>query len=334
MWERLCALSDARRTGRPTSPQHLLSGLMVCAACGRPMRAHPRHVQRPYPDGQPRRDYRCRKVYATDAACGLNYIDARVAEAAVAAAAVERLGDPRRAERIAQRLAQVGARGSLIEAEITRWEGEADALAAKTASWGVARVDRSMGRILSAMDTLRGELAALETPDSIQAATADAVAAWRDARERGDVELMRRMIRSAFPDLAVAMPSGRGDHNPTRILWTGSPTPKSSRWACRMRRPGAACAPAAAESADPGSMPSPHQHTRRTAPSASRTSAAASPVEREHPLRPAPLPQRLSRDHALQHHQGAAMAPQREPIADSHDVDAGLSPGGLPQLDR
>ena len=51
-----------------------------------------------------------------------------------------------------------------------------------------------------------------------------AVAAWRDASERGDVELMRRMIRSAFPDLAVAMPSGRGDHNPTRMLWAGSPT--------------------------------------------------------------------------------------------------------------
>ncbi len=225
VWERLCALFDARRTGRPTSPQHLLSGLMVCAACGRPMRAHPRHVQRPYPDGQPRRDYRCRKVYATDAACGRNYIDARVAEAAVAAAVVERLGDPRRAQRIAARFAQVGARRSLIEAEITRWEGEADALAAKTATWGVARVDRSMGPILATIDTLRGELAALEAPDSIQAATADAVAAWRDARERGDVELMRRMIRSAFPDLAVAMPSGRGDHSPTRMLWAGSPTP-------------------------------------------------------------------------------------------------------------
>lgn len=100
-----------------------------------------------------------------------------------------------------------------------------DALAAKTASWGVARVDRSMGPILSTIDTLRGELATLQAPDSIQAATADAVAAWRDARERGDVELMRRMIRSAFPGLAVALPSGRGDHSPTRILWTGSPTP-------------------------------------------------------------------------------------------------------------
>jgi hypothetical protein len=82
-----------------------------------------------------------------------------------------------------------------------------------------------MSPILATIDTLRGELAALEAPDTAQAATADAVAAWRDARERGDVELMRRMIRSAFPDLAVAMPSGRGDHNPTRMLWAGSPTP-------------------------------------------------------------------------------------------------------------
>jgi hypothetical protein len=88
---------------------------------------------------------------------------------------------------------------------------------------GVARVDRSMAPILATIDKLRVDLAAQDAPDTAQAAAADAVAAWREAQDVGDVVLMRRLIRSAFPDLAEAMPSGRGDHSPSRLLWNGAP---------------------------------------------------------------------------------------------------------------
>ena len=48
------------------------------------MRQHMRSQQRSYPDGQPRRDYRCRKTNSTDTACARN-MDARVAEGGRAA---------------------------------------------------------------------------------------------------------------------------------------------------------------------------------------------------------------------------------------------------------
>ncbi len=32
--QRLCALADSRKVGRPPSPRHVLSGLVLCAACG------------------------------------------------------------------------------------------------------------------------------------------------------------------------------------------------------------------------------------------------------------------------------------------------------------
>jgi hypothetical protein len=73
--------------------------------------------------------------------CGRNNIDARVAEEAISAAMVDRLGDPRRAERVAAHLAQVRAERARIGGEIARWEATADELAEKTATWGVARGD-------------------------------------------------------------------------------------------------------------------------------------------------------------------------------------------------
>ena len=161
-WERMCALVDARRVGRPPEPRHLLSGLITCTVCGttlpgcrEPVAAVPGRVGEAGVPMQPGR------AHDSDPGCGRNHIDGLRADQAVAAAMVARLGDPRRAEHIAARLAQVREQRLGIEAEISRWEQVADDLVTKTASWGVARVDSAMAPILRNIEELRGTLASL-----------------------------------------------------------------------------------------------------------------------------------------------------------------------------
>jgi DNA invertase Pin-like site-specific DNA recombinase len=74
-WERLCALFAARRRGRPPGRVHLLSGILLCGRCGARMSGVPRRMTTPYPDGSPRREYRCR-VHSDGGGCGRNFIDA------------------------------------------------------------------------------------------------------------------------------------------------------------------------------------------------------------------------------------------------------------------
>lgn len=229
-WERLCALVAARRTGRPPSPRHLLSGLVRCAACGMALLGFPRGGLPPYPDGEPKREYRCRARAHRPAdgadgpaagACGRNHIDGRVADEAVATAVTARLGDPRRADRVARHLARVREQRARIEADLGRWNQTADELVTKTAVWGIARVDAAMAPILRQIHALHAELAGLDEPETATAASADAVAAWDDAYARRDVPALRALIRRAFPDLTLAMPARWGDHSPDRFRWDG-----------------------------------------------------------------------------------------------------------------
>ncbi|MGH3565705.1 MAG: recombinase family protein [Pseudonocardia sp.] len=226
-WERLCAVIAARKIGRPPSVRHLLSGLFTCAVCGTQLTGWPRSSLPPYPDGEPKREYRCRRRNDPDnaaagiVACGRNHIDGRAADQAVAVAITARLGDPRRADRVAAHLAAVREQRGTIEAEIARWEATADDLVTKTATWGVTRVDAAMAPILREITKLQADLARLDEPDTTHAATADAVAAWTEALERGDVTAQRAMIRRAFPNLTLAMPTCYGDHSPDRIAWDG-----------------------------------------------------------------------------------------------------------------
>jgi len=90
-WERMCALFDARRLGRPAGRVHWLSGLLRCGQCGGTVTGMPRGSLPPYPDGSPKREYRCRRT-ADKPGCGLVHIDGKAAEAAVAEAVKTRLG--------------------------------------------------------------------------------------------------------------------------------------------------------------------------------------------------------------------------------------------------
>jgi hypothetical protein len=135
---------------------------------------------------------------------------------------VARLSDPRRAERVSAHLAQVRAERSRISGEIARWEATADELAEKTATWGMARVDKAMAPVLAQITQLTEQLAQLdEDPASDHTATADAVAAWEEAVARGDIPTQRAMIKRAFPRLTLAPARSYGDHGPERFQWDG-----------------------------------------------------------------------------------------------------------------
>jgi branched-subunit amino acid aminotransferase/4-amino-4-deoxychorismate lyase len=186
---------------------------------------NPRPHLPPYPDGSPRREYRCLRNADKPQACGKNHIDALHAEQAVDEAMRARLGDPRRAARMAAHLARVSERRAELEAEITRLEETADDLAAKTARWGVARVDQAMEPLLARMETVRSELATLEAPAQAETAAADAVRAWERAKAQGDFPAMRAMIKRAFPNLTLLPSRHFNDHSPDRIIWEPATPP-------------------------------------------------------------------------------------------------------------
>ena len=212
-WERLCAILDARRTGRPAGKVHVLSNLVFCP-CGAPMRGRPAkgvYVE----DGAPCREYRCM------VGCGRNAIDARVLERAVAVGVKSTLGDPKRAERLAVRAARVRGEKAKIQAEIDRLNADADSLAEKVHRWGEARVEKAMGPLLRQINALETQKAGLEEPESSQVAAREVAAEWDRAERAGDLEAMRGMVRTAFPKLAIRYRTGWGDHSTERIAWDG-----------------------------------------------------------------------------------------------------------------
>jgi hypothetical protein len=221
------ALFEARRRGRPPGlGAYVLSGLMRCSRCGSVLYGAQRTNLAPYEDGSVRREYRCRR--STDdnrAGCGRNLIDARIAEQAVAEAVKQRLGDPRRADRIAKRLAATRTDRARIEAELATLKDSADGLAEKVAEWGLDRVSLSMTPILRRQQELHDKLARLEEAESGDAAAADAVAAWDEAAKRSDTSTLRAMIKRAFPRLALRPHERWGDHSPARFDWDGASLP-------------------------------------------------------------------------------------------------------------
>lgn len=236
-WTRLCAILDGRKRGRPAGQVsghgsetgaryrvHWLSGLPGCGRCGTPgMTGVPRPVSTPYPDGSPKREYRCRRdPDGGKPGCGRNHIDARVAEEAVGQAVIRRLGDPRRADRIAARLSKVRDERAKIETEMVSLRDTADRLAEKTVDWGEERVDIAMKPILVRLKKLQDQLADLDQPDSTRLAAGDAAAAWHDAEQRGDFEFMRAMARRAFPRLTIKPQAFYNDHTIDRIDWDGA----------------------------------------------------------------------------------------------------------------
>ncbi|WP_322770541.1 recombinase family protein, partial [Frankia sp. Cr1] len=224
-WERLCALLAARRPGRPPGRVHVLSGLLTCDGCGRRMYGLHRSQEPPYPDGGVKSEYRCRREPGRPG-CGRNFIDGQAAQAAVAIAVQSRLSDPRRAATVVARIAATVDERAALDAEIAHLNAEADALAEKTARWGVQRVHTSMEPLLRRIDVLTSRLAALEVPADPAAVAADVAAEWDRAEAAGEIDTMRAMIRAAFPNLTVRRSrrrlTARGADVSARFDWDGT----------------------------------------------------------------------------------------------------------------
>jgi hypothetical protein len=223
-WERLCGVLDGRPRGRPAGAAHQLTGLMACQTCGHTLHGVARRQVTPYPDGSQRREYRCRKD-ASHFGCGHNVIDAVAAEAIVAEAVKARLGDTRRAARIAARLTRVREQRAPLEAELAGLEASVDNVATKIVTWGEDRVDKAMKPILKRISDIKAELATLEEPEDPHAAAADAAQAWDTAQARDDTAALRAMIRRAFPRLVLKPGARYGDRSPQRFLWDGPRPP-------------------------------------------------------------------------------------------------------------
>jgi DNA invertase Pin-like site-specific DNA recombinase len=224
-WERLCGILAGRPRGRPVADTHILTNSVTCGRCGHLMAGTTRASLPPYPDGSPVRVLRCRRD-ANHFGCGRNTIDARAAEQMVAVAVKERLGDPRRADRLAARLSVARDERARIDAEITALGASADNLAAKTVTWGIDRVDKAMEPILKKLEKLKADRDALEIPDDPHAAMRDAVREWDEADAASDIAALRAMVRRAFPDLTLTPGTSRGDRSPDRFLWDGPRPPK------------------------------------------------------------------------------------------------------------
>jgi hypothetical protein len=59
MWADLTAYFAARRRGRPASEMYVCTRIAVCGLCGHHLSGRPRWKVKPYPDGEPRRQYFC-----------------------------------------------------------------------------------------------------------------------------------------------------------------------------------------------------------------------------------------------------------------------------------
>lgn len=230
-WERMCGLFASRRRGRPAGQgPHLLSGLLRCGRCGNTMQGRPLSHLAPYEDGSPRREYRCRWAAGTPGqdrrrGCAKVGIDAVIAELAVAEATKRRLGDPRRAERIAAHLSTVREERGKLSAELSALNESADTLAGKVAAWGVQRVDKAMEPILTRITAINAELGELDEPEDGHVAAADAARAWDDAMAAEDWSTLRAMVRRAFPKLTVRPQARRGDHSVDRFDFDGTSLP-------------------------------------------------------------------------------------------------------------
>jgi site-specific DNA recombinase len=227
-WERLCAILDARKPGRPSGPKHVLAGVMFCGVCGQSMKGQLRSRLGSYPDGSPRREYRCR-VSEDGYGCGGNSIDARVAEQLVGDAVKAALSDPRRAERVAARSAVIGKERARINADIERLTEDTRVLATKTKKWGVERVDLAMEPLLAHIEELEAQKARLGEPESVSVVAADVAREWDEAIASGNLAQARAMVKAAFPYLTLSERVGRLDHRPERFDWQGNMLPNRTR---------------------------------------------------------------------------------------------------------
>ena len=186
----------ARRPGRPPSPRYLCSGHAYCGLCSSRLVGRPRTSSKPYSDGEPKREYMCRKT-GYYAGCGRISIDQRGMDELARELTVRVLSDPRHASQVAAAAARHEEEAGRLDAAITEAEGVAEALADRLGrgEMDLSRFDAAVKPLDERLAKLRAERAALSGPGAVPGAGIDWAARWKAggaARRRAMLTLALR----------------------------------------------------------------------------------------------------------------------------------------------
>jgi site-specific DNA recombinase len=203
-YRRLMATFEARRGGRqPGEGNHWLSNVLRCDRCGYAMVGATSRAATPYPDGSPKRVYRC-----SPRGCSNVAVDARAAEAWAIRQIFGILTHPDHARAIAAHRAD----HAQLNADIAQLEQLVAALMVKASSVHATQRARYDARV----DELEAELTPMLTQrDQLNALgmaarqTGDRAAVWRELTEGGPA-IQRQLARQALPDGIFVAPVGRG----------------------------------------------------------------------------------------------------------------------------
>ena len=118
-YDRIVALFQSRRRGRPVS--YVCSGLgfTQCSLCGSPLYGRPRSHHKAYEDGEPKREYWCSP--ANGGCSGVN-IDQRALDDWAGEFAIKTLADPKHADALAEQEAELSAKRAELESEASAIE--------------------------------------------------------------------------------------------------------------------------------------------------------------------------------------------------------------------
>lgn len=225
-WQRLDTLFASRRRGRPNSEPYLCSGIVCCGHCGYRLTGRSRPQDKPYPDGEVRRQYWCHRRVARGG-CGRITVDQRQLDRHVGALVVRILADPRHAEAIEAAAKATQDKRRPLCAQLAECEHLAEELSGRLGRREITlqRYDVAMAPLDKRIAELRAELAELDrvptavADPAIEAASRDEwTARWNAATVAEQRNLIRQALTNRRIVIAPAVRSGGPRFDPKRIV--------------------------------------------------------------------------------------------------------------------
>lgn len=207
-YDKLGTLFASRRRGRPNSEAYLCSGNVHCGVpldsgvCGHKLTGRPRKNMKPYPDGEPKRQYWC-QPRSHRGGCGKLAIDQRELDRHVGALAVHILADPRNAAAIEAATKVAADQRNALEGELAECEQLAEQLAERLGHREItlARYDKAMKPLDRQIDDLTRKLDDLDEAPTAEASAEMAAASldeWKARWEAAKVPERRVLLRRAL----------------------------------------------------------------------------------------------------------------------------------------